>query len=315
MNYYNEFDPDAAQWIRNLIAAGLIPPGDVDERSIEDVTPNELRKYTQCHFFAGIAGWPLALDIAGWPRDMPIWSGSCPCQPFSSAGKGAGFDDQRHLWPAWFHLIRECRPERVFGEQVASAIGHGWLDLVQADMEAEGYACGGAVLGAHSVGAPHIRQRLYWVADSESKRLGETRKVGARRKKWVADGGAVGELGNAIDTGLQGHGRPFNVNDAGGREGAERHGATAGFWSGAEWIACRDGKARPVKSGLEPLVAGLPRGMVYGSDCIDAEYANKTAESRVIRLKAYGNSIVPKTAAEFITAFMAAQKVGIEEAA
>ena len=108
MNYYNEFDPQAAQWLRNLITAGLIPAGDVDERSIEDVKPNDLRGYTQCHFFAGIGGWPLALDLAGWPRDRPVWTGSCPCQPFSAAGRGDGFADQRHLWPAWFHLIREC---------------------------------------------------------------------------------------------------------------------------------------------------------------------------------------------------------------
>jgi len=108
MNYYNEFDPQAAQWLRNLISAGLIPPGDVDERSIEDVTPNELLGYTQCHFFAGIGGWPLALALAGWPVDKPVWTGSCPCQPFSAAGRGDGFADQRHLWPAWFHLIRHC---------------------------------------------------------------------------------------------------------------------------------------------------------------------------------------------------------------
>lgn len=164
MNYYNEFDPQAAAWLRSLIAAGHIPDGDVDERSIEDVRPDDLRGYTQCHFFAGIGGWAYALDLAGWPRDLPVWTGSCPCQPFSSAGKGDGFADERHLWPAWFHLIRECRPGVVFGEQVASAIRHGWLDLVSADLEAEGYAVGGAVLGAHSVGAPFIGNRLFFVA-------------------------------------------------------------------------------------------------------------------------------------------------------
>lgn len=49
--YYNEIDPFAAQWLRNLIAAGHIAPGEVDERSIEDVTPDDLRGFTQCHFF------------------------------------------------------------------------------------------------------------------------------------------------------------------------------------------------------------------------------------------------------------------------
>ena len=58
--YYNEFDPFAAAWLRNLIAQGLIAPGDVDERSIKDVSPDDLRGYTQCHFFAGIGGWSYA---------------------------------------------------------------------------------------------------------------------------------------------------------------------------------------------------------------------------------------------------------------
>ena len=165
--YYNEIDAHAARWLRNLIDAGAIPAGDVDTRSIEDIAPNDLRGYTHCHFFAGIGGWPLALALAGWPASRPVWTGSCPCQPFSAAGRGAGFEDERHLWPAWFHLIRECQPGAVFGEQVAAAIGHEWLDLVQADMEGQGYRVGAAVLGAHSVGAPHRRQRLYWVADTE----------------------------------------------------------------------------------------------------------------------------------------------------
>lgn len=170
MNYYNEYDPKTAAWLRELIKVGAIPDGHVDERSIAEVSPDDLRGFTQCHFFAGIGGWSLALQLAGWSSDKPVWTGSCPCQPFSSAGKGLGAADERHLWPVFFELIRQCRPEHVFGEQVASAIGHGWLDGVSADLEAEGYTCGATVLGAHSVGAPHIRQRLYWVAHNLSQR-------------------------------------------------------------------------------------------------------------------------------------------------
>ena len=128
--YYNEIDPYCAQWLRNLIAAGRIALGDVDERSIVDVRPDDLRGYTQCHFFAGIGGWSLALRIAGWPDDRPVWTASCPCQPFSAAGKGTGFADERHLWPAFNHLIAECKPPVVVGEQVASKPVDDWIDLL-----------------------------------------------------------------------------------------------------------------------------------------------------------------------------------------
>jgi DNA (cytosine-5)-methyltransferase 1 len=138
--FYNEIDPYAAAWLRNLIAAGHIAPGTVDERSILDIEPAELAQYTQCHFFAGIGVWSLALRRAGWPDDRPVWTGSCPCQPFSTAGKGAGFDDERHLWPALHWLIEQRRPPVVFGEQVASKDGLAWLDLVQTDLEGSGYA-------------------------------------------------------------------------------------------------------------------------------------------------------------------------------
>jgi len=168
-SYYNEIDPHAAQWLRNLIAAGHIPAGDVDERSIEDVRPSDLAGYVQCHFFSGVGGWAYALQLAGWPADRPVWSGSCPCQPFSAAGTGSGFADERHLWPAWFHLIEQCRPVVIFGEQVEAAIRHDWLDLVHADLEGAGYTVGAADLCAAGVFKPHLRQRLYWVADSDGK--------------------------------------------------------------------------------------------------------------------------------------------------
>ncbi len=168
--FYNEIDPFAARWLRNLVDAGQIAPGVVDERDIRDIAPEELAEFTQCHFFAGIGVWSYALRQAGWPDDVPVWTGSCPCQPFSAAGKGNGFIDERHLFPDWYHLIAECRPATIFGEQVASKDGLNWFDLVQADLEGAGYAVGAAVMCAAGVGAPHIRQRLWFVAE----RLGDT---------------------------------------------------------------------------------------------------------------------------------------------
>ena len=217
--YYNEHDPKAAAWLRELIKQGHIAPGDVDERSIEDVLPSDLNGYTQCHFFAGIGVWSYALRQAGWPDDRPVWTGSCPCQPFSAAGKSGGFDDERHLWPAFHHLINQCRPVTVFGEQVASKDGLAWLDLVQADLEGTGYAVGAVDTCAAGFGAPHIRQRLYWVGHSFSAGLADAsgstcqwdtgtvfgtqtqgsgkRFINGNLPERLADGGSVSGMGNA----------------------------------------------------------------------------------------------------------------------
>lgn len=169
MNYYNENDPKAAAWLRALIVAGEIPNGIVDERSITEVRASDLVRYTQCHFFAGIGGWSLALKLSGWPADRPVWTGSCPCQPFSCAGKGGGFGDDRHLWPVFFNLIKECSPKHIFGEQSKDSIKHGWLDLISSDLEGTGYTCGSAVLGSHSVKALDQRLRLYWSAHADGQ--------------------------------------------------------------------------------------------------------------------------------------------------
>ena len=163
--YYNEHDAGAAAWLRELIREGHIAPGDVDERSIGDVSADDLRGYVQCHFFAGIGIWSHALRRAGWEDDRPVWTGSCPCQPFSAAGKGLGFEDPRHLWPDFLRLIAVRRPDSVFGEQAATA--GAWIDLVRSDLEALGYAFGSPDLPAAGFGGAHIRQRLYWVADAD----------------------------------------------------------------------------------------------------------------------------------------------------
>lgn len=194
MNYYNEIDPYAAAALRELIKENLIPYGIVDERSIEDVAPKELERYTQCHFFAGIGGWPLALKIAGVPESKRLWTGSCPCQPFSPAGKGGGFADERHLWPAWFWLIEKCRPPILFGEQVAAKAIEPWIDLVHADLEAVGYAFGCVPFPSASVGAPHVRDRSYWGANAERNKQsweescrGEARRVGGQQQPLAWD--------------------------------------------------------------------------------------------------------------------------------
>ncbi|EMM0854940.1 DNA cytosine methyltransferase, partial [Morganella morganii] len=278
--FYNENDPFAAQWLRNLIAAGHIALGVVDERSIEDVTPDDLRGFTQCHFFAGVGVWSLALRRAGWPDDKPVWTGSCPCQPFSAAGKGNGFADERHLWPAFFHLISECKPGVIFGEQVASKDGLGWLDLVQTDLETENYAVGAVDLCAAGFGAPHIRQRLFWVADTfGGKRARSWNKRQAGRNEY-SNGRAAGRLDNSERLGWR-TGRNWNNagNDGQQLDAAVKNDTaspTNGYWRDADWLLCRDDKWRPVESGTFPLADGIA--------------------GRVGKLRAYGNAIAAPVA-------------------
>ena len=209
--YYSENDKVKAAVLREAIRAGAIAPGDVDERSITDIRAGDLVGYTQCHFFAGGGFWSLALRLAGWPDDRPVWTGSCPCPSFSAAGKGGGFDDPRHLWPDWDRLIEEYRPAVVFGEQTDDAVGYGWLDLVQTDLERKAYAVGKAILGACSVGAPHIRQRLYFVGDAGGEGLEKcvaaSGQDGRATEPWprtaAERGSDVGELANTHMRGRQ----------------------------------------------------------------------------------------------------------------
>jgi len=144
---------------------GLIENGEVDSRPIQEVQRQDVEAFEQCHFFAGIGGWSYALRLAKWPKGREVWTGSCPCQPFSQAGKRKGEEDARHLWPEFQRLIALAGPAVVLGEQVASADGRLWLSRVRFDLEEMGYGVGAADLCAACVGAPHIRQRLWWVAD------------------------------------------------------------------------------------------------------------------------------------------------------
>ena len=302
--YYNEIEPYAAEWLRNLIAAGLIAPGDVDERSIEEVAPDELEGYTQCHFFAGIGGWSYALRLAGWPDERPVWTGSVPCQPLSSAGQRRGHADRRHLWPAFFRLIAERRPATLFGEQVASNLGREWLAGVRADLEHVGYACGAADLPAASVGAPHIRQRLWWVADADGR---DASAEGIQRRGQHGfqpeDDGAGGGLAEPdgkhgrpgagrADGPQAGNGRGLEDPDGIGSQwrGGEQEGSMCHFSvEGSSFLDCADGKARRIESGTFPLAHGVP--------------------NRVGRLRAYGNAIVPQVAAAFIRAYRDVKEV------
>ncbi len=390
-HYYNDHDPKVCVWLRALIACGHLPEGDVDERSITDVDVGDLRGYVACHFFAGIGGWPLALRLAGWPGDRPVWTGSPPCQPFSSAGQRRSRDDDRHLAPAFLGLVWAAQPAVLFGEQVASSAVVGkatgraqrgaagprewaWLDDLSDGLEAAGYAVGAGDVPAAGVGAPHIRQRLFFGAIRLSAPAVAADTGGKSRAIWMAepvgagleghaghgdesaepgrddarpdgpaaaegDAGRLGDAGCSPDERQRGPGEasgaprpsetearqqqwggpadradgtPRRVADADGgqprqagalqsggehgqqpADGGARGDLDTGWpgaaddpWRDADWLLCRDGKWRPVGPGSFPLADGVP--------------------ARVVRLRGYGNAIVPQAAAEFVRAFQQA---------
>lgn len=493
--YYNEFDPRAAAWLRQLIKNGLIADGEVDERSITEVKASDIRGFRRQHFFAGIAGWERALQLAGWDDDRSVCTASLPCQPFSVAGAGKGKSDERHLLPHFIELVKQCNFPIIFGEQVSAAIrlprlrveienlqslqnrqaylrilsiweregyknlqsmqsiiqgektikkgdifrriqgleiekqGKGfskcgvescerardgvgynggmgtrdnrqgdmrsnwdsirfgntesleraitgqdsqqyrvseiehencylcsecddeymgraedigninwnnesaeteisksigqisrefeesnqssWIDDLQSAMEEEGYTFGASVLGAHSAGAPHIRQRLYWVANSHGVRR-ISRREGSKQETMECagvgnDAGENLEQSSGVcglsDLSSQRHERRQDSAGEKRRIGLE---SACGEWSDSEWLYCRDGKYRPTKPGIKPLVDGIPRGMVRSGASCESIDANNTQEARAMRLKGYGNAIVPAVAASFIRAFMGA---------
>ena len=301
MNYYNDNDERACFWLEALIEQGSLPKGRVDSRSIEEVDPDEVKRYTQAHFFAGIGGWSLALQLAGWSPDRPVWTASLPCQPFSVAGEQRGEGDERHLFPVFLGLVRECKPDTIFGEQVPNAVRLGWLDGVSDALAGEGYAVGATVLPACSVGAPHIRQRLWWVADSPSTGL-QGRLSGGEDQGREALHGQSGS-GSSVD------------------------------WQQSIWLRCRDGKTRRIpakavpESRLQPMAHGLPQGMDGSGPKGDGEKEEEVAgwatprgypqeadpdlyplapstKGRTGILKGAGNAIVPQVGAVFVRAFL-----------
>lgn len=320
-SYYNEFDPYAAQWLRNLIGAGLIPAGEVDERSIVDVSPDDLVGFTQCHFFAGIGGWAYAARLAGWPDDRPLWTGSPPCQPFSVAGKGKAQADDRHLWPHLFRLVSARRPAVLMGEQVAAAVGKNWLDGVFADLEGIGYACGAAVVPACAVDAPHRRDRLWFVAHAGGRGVrdggrsastgapeavsGEVREQRLRPDTRAAGGGGCGHVADSNGTGRE-QGRRHDQADGYGHSSAAACDAGS-HWRPAGAIIGHDGKARRVEPGIRLLAHGVSGrvAVVRTDEQTGSEVSHWYNRSGALR--AFGNAIVPQVAAEVIGAYMDCQ--------
>lgn len=332
--YYNEFDNDVADWLESLILAGEIPDGVVDRRSIVDVQPSDLKDFNAWHFFAGIGGWPLALRMAGFPDDFHVWTGSPPCQPFANCGKQKGRSDPRHLAPKWLELVSECRPRLLFGEQVADAIKKHWLDDLYDKLEMESYAVGSAVLPGGIVGAPHKRERIFFgahrldVPDSLVEDWGKIaggfgKTAGAAISDWPevtepwepgrATESLLRSVANANGLGLEGIGTDRHpqgregqdVGPAGLRSGTGVQGNDVPHympWGVADWICGSDGKWRAIEPGLAPMVNGFSEIVGPGK----SEILRMARRNKDVRLKGYGNAIIPPVGAEFIRAFVLA---------
>jgi DNA-cytosine methyltransferase len=157
--------------------------------------------------------WPKAIsyeditktDFSIHRGKIDILTGGFPCQPYSSAGKRLGKEDDRHLWPEMLRAIREIAPKYVVGENVSGLLSwNGGLvfNEVQADLEAEGYEVQPCVLPAAAVNAPHRRDRIWFIAYSkseQSKRL-QLKQREINEKEQKQSGRSDCRMGNRIDT-------------------------------------------------------------------------------------------------------------------
>ena len=329
---YNEIDAAAAHTLRYQIGLGVIAPGTVSTQSIKELRADDIKGFTQVHLFAGGGLWSVAARLARWPDARPIWTASCPCQPFSQAGQGRGIDDDRHLWPDVARLLDECReggyePPVIVGEQVAGKAGYDWFDGVRADLEAQGYRARVVDIPACSVDAPHIRQRLYWcaVADSASdgREQGWAWPEAARygREPTSDDRGDYGAMEHSPRLG-RGEGRAEYELRSGRAAvaGADASGVTQGdaFLQRLEGHAGHDDAKGGWSVKDRPASTANGRNGTYWSDaewiiCHDGKARRAQPGLRLLvdgipgRVDLWrigGNAIVPEVAAQVIAALM-----------
>lgn len=273
------------------------------------------------HLFNGIGGFPLAAHWMGWENvmhcennafcnrvmnyhfpnsfqhedirttDFTIWrgkidllTGGFPCQPYSSAGKRLGKEDERHLWPEMLRAIREISPRWVVGENVRGLIN--WnrglvFDEVQSDLEAAGYEVIPFLLPACGVNAPHERYRIWPVAYAAGDYGNDANSIEGREAYTVqekrSDEPCVAS--NTERCGQQGQGRAIKSSDT----TPDRNWKASWTYDDGRW---------PTKPGV-----------CYGDDGFPGQLDDLTfLEWYEGSLTALGNAIVPQEAHQIFKA-------------
>ena len=243
--------------------------------------------------------WPKAIsyeditktDFSIWRGKIDILTGGFPCQPYSTAGKRKGKEDERHLWPEMLRAIREIQPSWIVGENVLGLINwNGGLvfDEVQTDLEAEGYEVFPYVLPACAKNAPHRRDRVWFIAYSNGAKQrnnlrtngGKTEEIRGQNKSYVLT--KLSSVGNVADTDCTSIERELQRPE---REG-KFNGCNSGISGPTNWTNF------PTQSPVCDGNDGIPREL----DSIT--FSKWRSES----IKAGGNAIVPQVAFEIFKA-------------
>lgn len=319
---------------------------------------------THLGLFEGIGGFSLAARWAGWQTPVMVeWNQYCqavlnknfpdatifgdihkfdgrpyagqidiitggfPCQPFSSAGRRAGIDDDRFLWPEMLRVIQEVAPAWVVGENVAGLLsmdGGRVFAGILADLENAGYSTETYLIPAVGVGAPHRRDRVWIVAHRDNIECNRGRRAwhgrpklankncgptaDAERSGWAgrppAQSGHL--LGDRPDGSGQGSGRAFNAPEVAAdatRIGKRKQNNQADpiGGSGEAWKDFSRGDWGVHWYEVATRICGMANGIPAGMDGIGS-ISTKTTKGKAHRLEALGNAIVPQIAYQIFEA-------------
>lgn len=262
-----------------------------------------------CSFY-----WPEAesydniktTDFTIWRGKIDVLSGGFPCQPFSTAGKRMGKEDDRHLWPEMLRAIREIKPRYVVGENVRGLLS--WsnglvLEEVFADLEGEGYEVQAFVLPACGINSPHRRERIFVIAHANSD-AGRSRSCEGGRTERQAD--SDGE--SSVHLGAQSNGHEGNATNS-KRSGLEHSNQSRNLHStftetqGKECNSPDDSKTddyvHSQQGGPSETWGRFPTQspLCSGDDGLPNELDGLTFSNwRKQSIMGYGNAIVPQVA-------------------